>query len=248
MTNFMITYTVAKLLHSTVIFVWYITLLLYTRYTFFTPSTAQITISTYPRPLHVTVDTTFTLSCNYRGHTFVSWEHPTLGVVTQNTGRVAISNLVHVSIATLEVNRAATSADQGRYTCTARASSGQMVTQSVQATLYNAVEITTQNNQVFSLLEGSTATVSLPCFAINHDHIAWRRVGISTELTNATDPGHLVIFPNHLVINNVRFSDNGSYECTASNTVGFRSILSSLVVHGKISVTDMTELINKQSL
>ena len=197
------------------------------------PSTAQITISTYPRPLHVTVGTTFTLSCNYEGHTFVSWEHPTLREVTQNTGRVAVSNLVQVSIATLEVNRAATSEDQGWYTCNARASNGQMVTQSVQATLYDAVEVTTQNNLVVSSLEGSTATVSLLCSAINHDHIAWRRVGISTELTNATDPGHLVVLSDRLVINNVRFSDNGSYKCTASNTVGFRSILSSLIVHGK---------------
>ena len=200
---------------------------------FCSPSAAQITISTYPRPLHVTVGTTFTLSCNYEGHTFVSWEHPTLQVVTQNTGRVAVSNLVQVSIATLEVNRAATSEDQGRYTCTARASNGQMVTQSVQATLYDAVEVTTQNNLVVSSVEGSTATVSLNCSAINHDHIAWRRVGISTELTNTTDPGHLVVLSDRLVINNVRFSDNGSYECTASNTVGFRSILSSLIVHGK---------------
>ena len=102
---------------------------------FFTQSTAQITISTYPHPLNIAVGTTFTLSCNYGGHTFVSWEHPTLGVITQNTGRVAVSNLVHVSIATLEINHAATSADQGRYTCTARAGNGQMVTQSVQATL-----------------------------------------------------------------------------------------------------------------
>ena len=188
---------------------------------FFTPSTAQITISTYPRPLHVTVGTTFTLSCNYEGHTFVSWEHPTLEVVTQNTGRVAVSNLVQVSIATLEVDHTTTSTDQGRYTCTARASNGQMVTQSVQATLYDAVEVTTQNNLVFSSLEGSTDTVSLPYSAINHDRIAWRRVRINTEVTNVTDPGRLVILPDRLVINNIRFSDNGSYQCTASNTVGF---------------------------
>ena len=144
-----------------------------------------------------------------------------LGVVTQNTGRVAVSNLVQVSIATLEVDHATTSTDQGRYTCTARASNGQMVTQSVQATLYDAVEVTTQNNLVFSSLEGSTDTVSLRYSAINHDRIAWRRVGINTELTNVTDPGRLVILPDRLVINNIRFSDNGSYQCTASNTVGF---------------------------
>jgi hypothetical protein len=179
------------------------------------------------------VGTTFTLSCNYGGHTFVSWEHPTLEVVTQDRGRVAVSNLREVSIATLEVNRAATSTDQGRYTCTARASNGQTVIQSVQATLYDAVQVTTEDNQVFNSLEGSISSVSLPCSAINHNHIAWRRVGISTELRNTSD-GHLVVLPDRLVINNVRFSDNGSYECTASNAVGFRSILSSLIVHGKL--------------
>jgi hypothetical protein len=183
----------------------------------------------------VTVGTTFTLSCNYGGHTFVSWEHPTLEVVTQDRGRVAVSNLREVSIATLEVNRATTSVDQGQYTCTARASNGQRVTQSVQATLYDAVEVTTEDNQVFHSLEGSTATVSLPCLAINHDNIAWRRVGINTELRNTSD-GHLIISPDRLVINNVRFSDNGSYECTASNTVGFISILSSLIVYGKLMI------------
>ena len=200
-----------------------------------TPPAAQITISTYPRPLHVTVGTTFTLSCNYEGYTFVSWEHPTLDVVTQTTGRVAVSDLREVSIATLEVNNAASNADQGRYICTARASNGQTVTQSVQATLYDAVQVTTQDNQVFPSLEGETATVSMPCLAINHDHIAWRRVGISTELRNTSD-GHLVILPDRLVINNIRFSDNGTYECTASNRVGYQSILSSLIVHGKLSV------------
>ena len=199
-----------------------------------TPPAAQITISTYPRPLHVTVGTTFTLSCNYEGHTFVSWEHPSLGMVTHTSGRVAVSDLREVSIATLEVNNAATSTDQGRYICTAIASNGQTVTQSVQATLYYAVEVTTQDNQVFPSLEGDTATVSMPCSAINHDHIAWRRVGISTELRNTSD-GHLVILPDRLVINNVRFSDNGTYECTASNRVGYQSILSSLIVHGKLS-------------
>ena len=196
---------------------------------------AQITISTYPRPLHVTVGTTFTLSCNYEDHTFVSWQHPSLDVISQSSGRVTVSVLNDVSIATMQVDNAAPDADQGQYTCRARASNGVIVTESVQAMLYNAVQVTTQTNQVFSSLQGETATVSLPCSAINHDHIAWRRVGISTELRNTSD-GHLVVYPDRLEINNVRFSDNGTYECTASNRVGFQSILSSLIVHGKLSV------------
>ena len=181
------------------------------------------------------VGTTFTLSCNYGGHTFISWEHPTLEVVTQSTGRVAVSDLREVSTATLEVHNAAMNTDQGQYTCTVRASNGQMVTRFVHATLYDPVQVTTTDNQVFWSLEGDTATVSLPCSATNHNHIAWRRMGFSAELRNSSD-GHLVILPDRLVINNVRFSDNGTYECTASNPVSDQSILSSLIVRGKLSV------------
>ena len=211
-------------------------------YLYFHPCThiiAQITISTYPRPLHVTVGTTFTLSCNYEGHTFMSWQHPSLDVVSQSTGRVSVSVLNDVSIATMQVDNAAPSADQGQYTCTAQASNGGTVRQSVQAMLYHAVQVTTQDNQVFSSLQGETSTISLPCSAINHDHIAWRRVGISTELRNTSDR-HLVVYPDRLEINNVRFSDNGTYECTASNRVGHQSILSSLNVHGKLSTFMIT--------
>ena len=180
----------------------------------------------------MTVGTTFSLSCNYGDHTFLSWRHPTLGEVTQTTGHVTISNLQQVSIATLEINDAAINRDQGQYSCNVRASNGQQVTQSVQATLYNAVQVTTPADQVFESLEGDTARVALPCSAINHDDIAWRRLGFSDELRNSSD-GHLVILPNHLVFNDVRFSDNGSYECTASNRVSHQSVITSLVVHGK---------------
>ena len=196
------------------------------------PDTAQVSISTYPVPLHVTVGTSFTLSCNYNHHSFVSWQHPSLGVISQTTGHITLHVLDDAAVATLIVSDASPNRDEGRYTCTARSNTGMMVTQSVQAELYHAVWITTPSNQVFMALQGDVATVSLPCAAVNHSQIAWRRAGVSTELRNTSD-GHLVVLPDRLVINNIRFSDNGTYECIASNRVGHQSILSHLIVYGK---------------
>ena len=53
---------------------------------------------------------------------------------------------------------------------------------------------------------------------------------------NSSD-GHIVVYPDRMVISNVRFSDNGTYVCKASNRADFAYILVHLIVHSKSQIS-----------
>ena len=128
------------------------------------------------------------------------------------------------------------SIDQGNYTCSVRTSAGVVSRTTVEALVYPEVSITTPDNQVFYAREEETATVTLPCVAENNSsQITWSRVSRSGDLMNTSD-GHIVVYPDQMVISNVRFSDNGTYVCKASNRADFAYILVHLIVLGKSQV------------
>ena len=193
-----------------------------------------ITISSYPVPLNVREGTTFTLTCNHNPHTFHSWRHPSIGEVSSDTGHLRIQVAESAHISTLIVDDATQSVDEGEYTCYARTSDGNMVTQTIHARLFEAVQISTPTDQIYTALQGDSATVSLHCSAVNHDEIIWRRESDSSEVRTTSD-GHFVVSSDRLTISNVRFSDNGTYICTARNLVTEVYIIAHLVVQGKLS-------------
>lgn len=201
--------------------------------------TAQIYITTFPSPLLINVGETLSMNCFYgTTDTFRKWIHPSLGMITQSIGHLTLKVLRGTRVATLVVHSATPDRDYGTYTCIVRTSAGVILSENVQAQFYDGMQIITPSHQSFTVLEGGS--VSLPCVAKHAAKIEWRKVPISTELRNTSD-GHVVILPDWLVINNARFSDNGSYECTvtANNTSNNNSIIAHLLVHGKVTTLIM---------
>ena len=103
--------------------------------------------------------------------------------------------------------------------------------------MYPEVSITTPDNQVFYAREEEMATVTFPCIPENNSsQITWSRVSRSGDLMNTSD-GHIVVYPDRMVISNVRFSDNGTYVCNVSNRADFAYILVHLIVLGKSQIS-----------
>ena len=173
------------------------------------------------------------MSCFYgTTDTFQSWIHPTLGLITQSTGHLTLNVYRGTRVATLIVDSPTRGRDYGTYTCMVKNSVGMMLSGNVQAHFVDGIQIITPTHQSFNVFEGGS--VSLPCVAKDAAKIEWRKVPISTELRNTSD-GHVVILPDRLVIDNVRFSDNGSYECTVTASNHRNSIIAHLLVHGKVT-------------
>ena len=196
-------------------------------------ATSQISIASYPHPLYVRFNRNFLLTCYFHDSTFVAWQHPSRGIITRSIGNNDILLELFHGVAQLTVFYPKFNRDEGPYTCYARTSSGQLISLSVSAELYNRTKITTPDNLVYEALQEDTATLSVPCLSVYQDELAWRKVPNPRVLTNSSD-GHLVILPDHMVINNVRFSDNGSYECTVDNRVGRDAIIANIIVYGKL--------------
>lgn len=197
-------------------------------------TTEIVTISTLPSPLRVVYGTTFTLSCNYRPYTFHAWRHPTLGEISESSGHVTLQVSPSAGNSAMIVRDSILNRDNGTYTCIARTSSGELVSQSTEAALYPSVSIFTPDNQVITTVQATLMTVMIPCIAVNHARLVWRRAGSGHIISNLTDE-RITTYNDRMVISGVRFSDNGTYTCTAFNDADSEYIVFSLVVYGKLN-------------
>ena len=197
----------------------------------------QITISSLPHPLLVRIGASFSLSCNYNSYTFHSWVHPALGEVTSSQGRIQLTNLGKVHLATLEVN-SATTEDQGVYVCQAiTGSNNNILNQTISALIFERVQITTESMLTYEarLCE----TVVLNCTALYHDSIIWSMKAYDQTLTvpNSID-GRITVLSGtgQLVISEAKLSDNGTYGCAASNRVSSKEIIAYLNIIGNVAI------------
>ena len=174
------------------------------------------------------VGSTFALSCNYRPHTFHSWLHPTIGEVVQSTEHLILQVSSQAKQAILVVNTP-TRYDGGEYVCRATNENHAIVTASVNASLFEHVQIITPSMLTYqaTLCE----TVALNCNSLHHDFVIWRKLsstGVTIrEVSNSSD-GHLTVLPDHLVIHETRPSDNGTYTCSVGNAAGHKYITANL--------------------
>ena len=110
------------------------------------------------------------------------------------------------------------------------------MTQTVEAALYPSVSITTPDNQVFPTVQDESSVVTISCVAVNHAQLVWRRAGSGVIITNSTD-NHIRVYEDRMVITGARFSDNGTYTCTAFNDADSEYIVFSVVVNGELSLS-----------
>ena len=207
----------------------------------------QITISSYPRPLHVQIGASFSLSCYYNPYIFYSWIHPTLGEVTASYGRLQLTNLGEVHLATLDVN-SATTEDQGVYACQAITQNHIILNQTIRALIFEGVQITTESMLTYEarLCE----TVVLNCTALYYESITWSMNAHDQTLTvpNSID-GRITVLSGtgQLVISEAKLSDNGTYGCAASNRVSSQEIIAYLNIIGNVAIKlkmSMHDMIN----
>ena len=189
----------------------------------------QITITSYPRPLYVQIGASFLLSCDYNSYSFHSWVHPTEGEVASSHGRLQLSNLADVHIATLQVYPA-TIEDEGVYVCQAVTENNIILNQTIITMVFEEVRIATES--MLSYEARVCEMVVLNCTALYHDSIIWSRQTsrdlIPREI-NSID-GHITVLSEtgQLVIREAKLSDNGTYFCAASNTVSNEEIIAYL--------------------
>ena len=197
----------------------------------------QIIINSYPRPLIVKIGASFSLSCVYNSYTFHSWVHPILGEVTNSRGHLLLNNIREAHLATLNV-QSVTFEDQGVYICRAATENNIILNQTINAMLFEGVEIVTESMLTYEarLCE----TVVLNCTALHHDSITWRRLihgQTLREIRNSND-GRISASSEsgQLVIRDAEQSDNGTYFCAVSNRVSNEEIIAYLNVQfGKLS-------------
>ena len=183
----------------------------------------EITITSIPSPLNVVLGTTFGLTCNYNPHTFLSWIHPTRGEVVASTGNITLTVTSFAKFATLIV-LGATRDDEGEYICRVMAESSAILTQNLNASLFERVQITTPSMLTYQA--ALCETVSLNCTALHHDFVIWRKVDGRT-ITNSSD-GRFIVLHDQLVIHGARITDNGTYTCSAFNTADSAYIIAYL--------------------
>jgi hypothetical protein len=116
--------------------------------------------------------------------------------------------------------------DQGVYVCRANESNTIILNQTINARLFEEVQIVTESMLTYEarLCE----TVVLNCTALHHDSITWRRLThdqTPREITNSSD-GRISVLSEtgQLVIHDAKRSDNGTYFCAASNRVSNEDI------------------------
>jgi hypothetical protein len=178
-----------------------------------------------PEDIEVTQGNTATFECLATGSPSptYSWTFPNGTVIKSDSLSRFLSDGEMLTI------RGLTAADQGRYTCIATNAAGSIASAATVTMLIFPTFTVTPSNAIF--IAGQTAKFLCAATGVNKPTISWNLIPAQGQKRPLTSARYSIASTGTLSISTVQKTNEGTYECQATNRAGANTTQARLTVH-----------------